>query len=353
MTGSFLPHSFFLGHTMDEVILPDVNITVNLFGIHLRSVGGEWEYPMHEHPQFEINYVLEGRRLMNVGGTKLTQQAGDLILLRPGLAHSSRSADRRPFTYFCIHFNIDEHLFLSLLNRIEQTLFHRDSPLMRLMEPALSKLIDITRVAGQSSMAQRMRLYSAVFDLFGTLWEAISNEADIRSSVYERVELAHQIRTRLQGLVSQHFKQGIPIERRYGIDDIAAELGISASHCNRVFRHVYGTAPRVYWSELVLQQAKLLLSDSQLSIQHISSVLGYNDIAHFSRQFKRWSGMSPREYKQLHAAVTEGEQVRLNDPAISTDRRSSCESGTGTFHRERLAGKLPLRKGNKSNSMSR
>ncbi|MBW7462169.1 helix-turn-helix domain-containing protein, partial [Paenibacillus sepulcri] len=30
----------------------------------------------------------------------------------------------------------------------------------------------------------------------------------------------------------------------------------------------------------------------------ISSVLGYRDIAHFSRQFKRWSGVSPSDYRQ-------------------------------------------------------
>lgn len=297
MAGSFPPPV--LGQIIDEIMLPDVNTTVNLFGIHLRRVSGEWEYPMHEHTQFEINYVLEGRQLMNADGAMLLQEAGDLVLFRPGHAHASRSGGHEPFTYFCLHFNIDDQLFLSMLNRIEQTLFPRDSMLTRQLEPVLSRLIDITRIAGSATMAQRMRLHSAIFELFGTLWEAVSNEADLlSSSANEKAELAHQIRNRLQGLMSQHFKQGTAAQRHYGIDDIAAELGISASHCNRVFRHVYGISPRVYLSELVLHEAKLLLSNPLLTVQRISSVLGYRDIAHFSRQFKRWSGISPSEYRQ-------------------------------------------------------
>jgi AraC-like DNA-binding protein len=283
-------------------MIPDVKTTVNLFGMHLRRVSGDWHYPAHEHPQYEINYVLEGEQLMTVGGSSCLQRSGDLVLLRPGDVHSSRSGNNEPFTYFCIHFDIDDKIFLSLLSRMEQTLFPGDSPVTRQVQPVMSRLIDIVGQAGQKTMTQRMRLQSAIFELFGHLWEAISNEAVLLSSAaYEKVELAHQIRHRLQGLVSQSFKQGLAAEQHYGIDDISAELGISTSHCGRIFRHIFGMSPRSYLSGLVLDEAKLLLCNTRLSVQHIASILGYRDIAHFSRQFKRWSNLSPSEYRRLNA----------------------------------------------------
>jgi AraC-like DNA-binding protein len=61
---------------------------------------------------------------------------------------------------------------------------------------------------------------------------------------------------------------------------------------------VYGQSPRVYLSEMVLHEAKVLLGNPKLSIQNIATMLGYKDIAHFSRQFKRWSGVSPTCYRQ-------------------------------------------------------
>jgi AraC family transcriptional regulator, transcriptional activator of pobA len=296
------------GSSLQELMFPDVKTTINLFGVHLRQVEGAWEYPVHEHPQYEINYVLEGEQLMTVNGKAYAQQAGDLLLIRPGEAHSSRSADSQPFTYFCLHFNIDDHLFLSLLNRMKQVLFPSGGLLTAKVVPVLHKLIAIAEEDDETSIVQRMRMQSAVFELFGHLLEALSQEAiSLSADSYERFELANRIRSRLQAIVSQTFKrdEAAASDKHYGIDDIAEELGISVSHCNRVFRHVYGLSPRTYLSELVLHEAKLLLADPQLAVQTISSVLGYRDIAHFSRQFKRWAGVSPSDYRrQQQMAIT-------------------------------------------------
>jgi len=296
MSSTYLPPA--LGESVHEVFYPDVQTTVNLFAIHLRSVGADWDYPAHEHPQYELNYVTEGEQYMTVDGKLYIQKAGELLLIPPGSIHSSLSHNGKGFTYFCMHFDIDDQLFLSLLARIKQVLFDVDSPVTRQIEPVLRKLMSSADSQAASTMVQRMQLQSAVFELFGHLWEAVSQEAaQLFTDGYEKIELAHQIRNRLQGLVSQQFKQGRESDSHYGIDDIAAELGISSSHCNRIFRQVYGQSPRVYLSEMVLHEAKVLLGNPKLSVQNIAVMLGYKDIAHFSRQFKRWSGVSPSRYR--------------------------------------------------------
>ncbi|PQP81680.1 AraC family transcriptional regulator [Paenibacillus sp. PCH8] len=302
MSSTYLPPA--LGESAHEVFYPDVQTTVNLFAIHLRSVGTDWDYPAHEHPQYELNYVTEGEQHMMVNGTLYVQKAGELLLIPPGSIHSSHSRNGEGFTYFCMHFDIDDQLFLSLLARIKQVLFSADSPVTRQIEPVLHKLMSSADNQAASTMSQRMQLQSAVFELFGHLWEAVSHEAaQSFTEGYEKIELAHLIRTRLQGLMSQQFKQGHELDSHYGIDDIAAELGISSSHCNRVFKQVFGQSPRVVLSQMVLHEAKLLLGNPNLSVQNIAVMLGYKDIAHFSRQFKRWSGMSPSRYRQEQPAL--------------------------------------------------
>ncbi|MBD3917433.1 AraC family transcriptional regulator [Paenibacillus sp. PR3] len=300
MAAPYLPLA--LGSSLQEFMFPNVKTTVNLFGVHMRQVDGSWEYPEHKHNQYEINYVLEGEQLVTVNGAAYEQHAGDLILIRPGEAHSSRSANGRPFTYFCLHFNIDDHLFLSLLGRMMQVLFPSGSQLTTQVVPVLHKLITIAGEDDDTSIVTRMRMQSAVFELFGNLLEALSQEAiSLSAESYERFELANRIRSRLQAIVSQTLKrsdENAMSDKHYGVDDVAEELGISASHCNRVFRSVYGQSPRVYLSELVLYEAKLLLADPQLAVQTISTALGYRDIAHFSRQFKRWAGVSPSDYRR-------------------------------------------------------
>lgn len=302
MSSTYMPPT--LGESVHEVFYPDVQTTVNLFAIHLRSVGTDWDYPAHEHPQYELNYVTEGEQRMMVNGTLYIQKAGELLLIPPGSIHSSQSHNGKGFTYFCMHFDIDDQLFLSLLARIKQVRFSADSPVTQQIEPVLRKLMSSADDETANTMVQRMQLQSAVFELFGHLWEAVSQEAaQWVTNGHEKIELAHQIRNRLQGLMSQQFKQGHESNGHYGIDDIAAELGISSSHCNRVFKQVFGQSPRAVLSQLVLHEAKLLLSNPKLSVQNIAVMLGYKDIAHFSRQFKRWSGMSPSRYRQEKPAL--------------------------------------------------
>ncbi|MBY0010571.1 AraC family transcriptional regulator [Paenibacillus typhae] len=298
MASAFLPSE--LGQNISEIIIPDVKTTLNLFGMHLRTVSGAWSYPIHAHPQYEFNYVLDGEQRIIVNSRSYSQRAGDLVLLRPGDSHSSQSGNGRPFTYFCIHFDIDDKILISLLSRLHHVLFKADSTIAHKLTPSLTRLVDISRqIHGDITMSQRMMLQSAVFELFGQLWEAFSVEANLQASAsYEKVELAHQIRSRLQGLVYQQFKQDAQEDRTLGVDDIAAELGISSSHCYRVFRQVFGLSPREFLSRQMLHEAKVLLDDPRLPVSHISTILGYRDIAHFSRQFKRWHGKSPREYRE-------------------------------------------------------
>ncbi|MGN7455681.1 helix-turn-helix domain-containing protein [Paenibacillus pasadenensis] len=309
------------GAVLSETMFADVKTTLNLFGIHRREVRGDWSYPPHQHPQYEINFLLAGSQIMTVGGRELVQSPGDLLLIRPGELHSSRSGDGLPFDYFCLHFDLDDRLFLPLLGRLDQTLFRAESELARKASPVLRKMLEPGQGGGPSSVAARMRLQAAAFELFAMLWDAITAESLLlpRAS-YAKEELAQEIASRLQGAASLNFRhargpgaggasaakggEGEEDEAEGdgpgGLRRIAAELGISASHCGRVFREVYGQSPRAYWSSLVLHESKQLLADSRHSIQMISSVLGYRDIAHFSRQFKRWTGLSPSAYRRLH-----------------------------------------------------
>ncbi|KPZ67651.1 HTH-type transcriptional regulator VirS [Shewanella sp. P1-14-1] len=49
---------------------------------------------------------------------------------------------------------------------------------------------------------------------------------------------------------------------------------------------------------ICFEQAKLMLNDPSVPVTQISSALGYADVAHFSRAFKRLAGVSPREFRK-------------------------------------------------------
>jgi AraC-like DNA-binding protein/uncharacterized cupin superfamily protein len=85
------------------------------------------------------------------------------------------------------------------------------------------------------------------------------------------------------------------------ITALAARLNISRSQCSRIFTKVYGISPYQYVMERKRTKAKELLATSNLTIYAIAERLGFGSVNHFSRQFRRWTGMSPSEYRRMPA----------------------------------------------------
>jgi AraC-like DNA-binding protein len=59
-----------------------------------------------------------------------------------------------------------------------------------------------------------------------------------------------------------------------------------------------GTSFRKVVDELKVQIAIKYIRDTNLSIEHVASVLGFNDASAFRRAFRRWTGAAPHEYRQ-------------------------------------------------------
>jgi AraC family transcriptional activator of pobA len=286
-------------YSVEEFKLPDLQSAIHLFGAHWRKVGAKWTYPEHDHPLFEINLVVEGEQVMTVNGKELQQKAGELLIIRPGETHASQTLNES-MSYFCLHFDIDDTLFRRLLCRSNVVHYTSDSIVAERIRPALDKLMDISKRKNPFRITDRMQTLSAAFDLCAGLGESLSNNEDKSFGTLQ----AHWIQTagRIAELIEQaadypNGKVSISGDHQ-GIHSMIKELGYSPSYCNRIFHRVYGMSPRQYLSTIKLRKAKLLLMDHERSIEEIAEILGYKDIAHFSRQFKRWTNSSPSFYRQ-------------------------------------------------------
>lgn len=81
------------------------------------------------------------------------------------------------------------------------------------------------------------------------------------------------------------------------IEEIAGILNISKSTLQRRLQ-LENTTYRDLQKSVIESRAKKLLLKSRESIQDISTALGYREIASFHRAFKRWTGMTPKEFRQ-------------------------------------------------------
>ncbi|MEC0307991.1 AraC family transcriptional regulator [Paenibacillus lautus] len=278
--------------------LPDVRMSFQLLGLHARKVDSHWTYPSHEHSMYEIHWLMDGEMNMVVNGQLYRQSAGDLLFIHPGMTHSCTGAGTQGFTYFSVHFSVHDTSFCRELNRCKDIYYSADSALAQGLSSSLSTLFDLAREHWSSSLPafKQMKVHAAVFELLGTLVGQLSQNVSV--TLTRKEAIARQVADQIEDSVRYiHLHGEIQESERTWIQDIAKSLNLSPSQINRIFREVYGKAPRKFLSETLLGEAQRLLKQTDLSMDHIAMMLGYKTNAHFSRQFKRWTGMAPSEYR--------------------------------------------------------
>ncbi|HYX43214.1 MAG TPA: helix-turn-helix domain-containing protein [Pyrinomonadaceae bacterium] len=93
------------------------------------------------------------------------------------------------------------------------------------------------------------------------------------------------------------------------LEEIARAVNLSPSRFCHLFKAATGLPPAQYFKALRLSQAKKLLETSMLNIKQIMSRVGIKDKSHFSREFKRAYGLTPKQYRASYPLERDGEQA--------------------------------------------
>jgi len=99
------------------------------------------------------------------------------------------------------------------------------------------------------------------------------------------------------------------MERHLGgplsLDDLARAACVSRFHFARLFRVSTGHSPMAYLQLLRVERAKELLREGRVPIADIALLLGFCDQSHFSRAFRRVTGLTARGYLRDLLRTTE------------------------------------------------
>lgn len=89
---------------------------------------------------------------------------------------------------------------------------------------------------------------------------------------------------------------------QFTMDELAQRAGMSIRNFTRRFKSATGEAPLNYLHKLRINCARTLLETDYKSVQQVCYEVGYEDVPFFRRIFKRYTGMTPGEYRQRYAS---------------------------------------------------
>jgi AraC family transcriptional regulator len=94
-----------------------------------------------------------------------------------------------------------------------------------------------------------------------------------------------------RALVEAHFAEPLPLA------DVARRVGVHPVHLARTFRRVHQITFAGYVRHTRVEFARRELAASESPLGDIAVAAGFCDQSHFSRLFKRYTGLTPAEYR--------------------------------------------------------
>lgn len=257
--------------------------------------GSEQTHPHHHvGPKvldyFLIHFVISGQGTYQCMGQEYVLRRGDCFCIFPGDLIRYSSDQDHPWCYYWIGFNgFYANQLLHLLGITSyQPVVHTED-----VESVLTYFKKITQVFREQVKNSDLQAIAYLRLILAALGQNISpmhmDKKDPSSHIEEQV--AHTIR-----YLTLQYWQPISIRK------LAEELGYHRTHFSKMFKKITGCSPLQYLYKVRMERAEQLLKRS-LTVEQVASSVGYSDPLYFSKQFKRWSGYCPMDYR---ARITKG-----------------------------------------------
>jgi len=264
----------------------------------LDSINKGFDYPVHNHPEFELTLIMNASGNRIVGDSTERYDSQDLVLIGPYLFHKwddhfldrPRKEDCRVIT---IQFDMNlfkgallgKRPFASIQNLLKNAsrgIRFTDS----IFEKAKTIMIRLTLLKGLNSIIEFLRL----LDLLTT-----SQTHRYLTSVGFENELFQANNTRLHAAyqyIVRHFKNP-----SFRMSEVADHLCLSNSAFSHFFKKCTNRSFSEFLIETRLGNACKLLIDTDDPVAQISFSSGFNSLANFNRSFKNKYHCTPKIFR--------------------------------------------------------
>jgi len=245
-----------------------------------------WYYQEHSHPFCEIVYLYGGSGYFIINGKPYTATKGDILIYNAGALHEERSVPSDPLkTYFCGINNIK----ISGLKE-EQIIPDDIDPIIGLGDYSVKFERYISDIVMESSA--KIKGYETVCsNLLSSIIIFVLRIIGVENKESSSDELFPNLSKSVKKHIDNFYSQDLCLS------ELAKRFYISKDYLSHVFKMETGFSPIKYLILRRIEEAKKLLSSTELSVNEISSAVGYEDSNYFSVIFKKFTGFSPVKYR--------------------------------------------------------
>lgn len=226
-----------------------------------------------------VHYVASGCGELTAGGRIYPVGPGQAFLIYPGELTTYRADFNDPWHYAWVGYTGNEAEAIS-----RQCGFGREKRVLTApeKEAAWQTLAQLRRDAASLRLG-----HVAALGGFYRFLALLAPQRD-ENAAPEYARLYEKALWYMQGAYARHVT----------VQEVADFVGLSRSQLFRVFEKNCGQSPKQALQEMRLEHARLLLKNSDLSVEQVAFSTGFSTGAQLSAAFRERFSLSPREYRQ-------------------------------------------------------
>lgn len=247
------------------------------FGRETCSPGHFWGPCVRTH--WLLHYVVYGFGKFEREGVVHQLRPGDLFVIPPYLETYYEADKEHPWRYIWIGFTTEDEI-PDILKQ----------PVIRCV--GLGAIFEDMVRCSKMENGKTAFLCAKIWELFSILLEQRKEESD-----YIKKALS---------FMNVEYVKGITVK------EVAVQLGLDRSYFSTIFKNEMKVSPQKYLLNLRLEKAAELMTAYGEKPSTAGISVGYPDLCHFSKMFKKHFGVSPRQYQQEYR---EKFAIKISDPS--------------------------------------
>lgn len=244
-----------------------------------------WHLPLHAHVDyFQLIFVQDGAGEALLKTSRVSFHAGQLLFIRPGLAHGLTanldSTVRTLDTKFRIRLPALRRACLALES------FHP------VVDPRIVTLLELMLTEARAHGALTAEFCQALFtQLLLVLLKREFASAEAKAALAVRPPGDHDLCARLERYLRENCAQRIDQQT------LAAALRYSYRHLHATWRSRHRLSPLQSLWIFRIERASHLIRYSDYDLKHIAELTGFASVHHFTRVFTRVMGVAPARWR--------------------------------------------------------
>ena len=279
---------------MRHKIFNAINIK-GLTALEYLDLEGKYKEYREAHDFWELCYVKEGEIALECDGEKHLISKRQLFLIPPNTYHSYAPRGER-----CLAFVICFESLSDVLSSISSVLFDLGDDHVYILEKIIYESEhtfkmnenDLLEVLSSPNFGGKQAIILLLEYLLICLTRQLSFDEDSKLVLLRDKHFYSDFVKLIIAFLREN------VRAKLTLNDICDKMNCSRSFACRVFKEQTGDTLFSYFNKLKIEEAKNMLSETDMSISDISYSLGFDELKYFDYLFKKYVGDTPNSYRK-------------------------------------------------------